>query len=130
MKKDFRTPLGKSLGLGSGRSGTSHYASQILTSMINAPLYIFFIFLVICLGRQGHDYVAIKHIIANPFVASLIVLMLVFSIYHMKLGMQMIIEDYIPSHLLRSFVLRLNIFLCAIFAVLTILSVFKIALGA
>lgn len=127
MKKDFRTPLVKSLGLGSAHSGTKHYMRQIALGLVNIPLMLLFVFLLLCLLRHGyHDA---RAIIARPFISCFFITMLVCSIYHMKLGMQVIIEDYIPNIGIRTFVLGVNNFVCLVLAILSILSILKIALG-
>ena len=128
MKKDLRTPLGKSLGLGSAHMGTKHYSRQILTSCFNVPLFVFFIFIVISLSHS--DFVHSYKIMSNPLIAFLFVAMLISGIYHMNLGMQVIIEDYTSSHCIRRFLFLLNNIFCAAVGILSVLAVIKLAMGA
>ncbi|RCL01517.1 MAG: membrane anchor subunit [Candidatus Tokpelaia sp. JSC085] len=122
--KDFRTPLCKARGLGSARDGTEHFWMQRLTALANIPLFLFFITIVVTL--IGKDYNYIRAIIGNPIIALIMALMVLSGIYHMKLGMQVIIEDYVHGKELRASMLALNIFfsfsmgLACIFALLKI----------
>jgi len=127
MRKDFRTPLGKSIGLGAAHSGTKHFIMQRLTALANVPLFVFFIILIICV--VGKDYHSVQHILANPVVAVILALMLLSGIYHMMIGMQVIIEDYFPQHLARIWLLSLNVFFCFVMGAACILAILKITLG-
>jgi len=127
MRKDFRTPLGKVRGLGSARNGTGHFWRQRLTALANIPLFIFFIVLVVAL--VGKDYSHVRAVLANPVVALVIALMVLAGIYHMKLGMQVIIEDYVPAEGWRAFILALNIFFSFAMGAACILALLKITLG-
>lgn len=110
MKKDFRTELGKVRGHGSAHEGTEHFWLQRLTGLVNLPLLIFFIVLILSL--VGKDYSIVRARLAHPVVAILMGLMSFSVLYHMKLGMQVVIEDYIPREGFRIFFLTLNISFC------------------
>ncbi|UXN03169.1 MULTISPECIES: succinate dehydrogenase, hydrophobic membrane anchor protein [unclassified Bartonella] len=125
--KDFRTPLNKSIGLGSAKHGTDHFWRQRLTAFANVPLFIFFIILLIML--VGKDYATVISYLSNPIIAVVMAVMVIAGIYHMKLGMQVIIEDYFPNHYLRVFILSLNIFFCFIMGAACLFALVKIALG-
>ncbi|EJF91510.1 succinate dehydrogenase, hydrophobic membrane anchor protein [Bartonella tamiae] len=127
MKKDFRTELGKVRGLGSAHEGTHHFWMQRLTAFANVPLFIFFIILVVSL--VGKDYATVYATLSNPVIAAIMGLMVLSGIYHMKLGMQVIIEDYIHHEGLRIFVLTLNIFFCYVMGGALLLALLKITLG-
>lgn len=124
---DMRPPLAKVRGLGSAKEGTDHFWRQRLTAFANIPLFAFFIFLIAyCFGE---DYESTKQIISNPFILILLALMCLSGIYHMKLGMQVIIEDYVHGHSLRVLCLFLNIFFCFFMGASCLLSLIKIGLG-
>jgi succinate dehydrogenase / fumarate reductase membrane anchor subunit len=91
----MRTPLAKVRGLGSARSGTEHFWHQRLTAISNIPLVIFLVaFLLTHLGTGPADIVAS---LRNPFVAIPLALAFISVLWHMRLGMQVIIEDYVHS---------------------------------
>ncbi|WP_019221057.1 succinate dehydrogenase, hydrophobic membrane anchor protein [Bartonella senegalensis] len=127
MKKDFRTELGKVRGRGSAHEGTEHFWLQRLTGFINLPLLIFFIILILSL--VGEDYSVIRARLAHPVVAVLMGLLTISLLYHMKLGMQVVIEDYIPREGLRIFFLVLNVLFCFVLGGVIIFALLKIALG-
>ncbi|WP_142416687.1 succinate dehydrogenase, hydrophobic membrane anchor protein [Bartonella massiliensis] len=127
MKEDFRTELAKARGRGSAHEGTEHFWLQRLTGIINLPLLIFFIILILSL--VGKDYSIVRARFAHPVVAILMGLMTLSVLYHMKLGMQVVIEDYIPREGLRLLFLTLNILFCFVLGGVIIFSLLKIALG-
>jgi len=126
--QDFRTELSKARGLGASRTGARHFWLQRVTAFANVPLFIVFIGLIISLG--GKDYQQIHAIFANPVIVLITALILIGGIYHMKLGMQVIIEDYIHRPGLRVFVLSLNIFCSVVLGAGAMLALLKIMLGA
>ncbi|WP_208433612.1 succinate dehydrogenase, hydrophobic membrane anchor protein [Bartonella taylorii] len=127
MKKDFRTELGKVRGHGSAHEGTEHFWLQRLTGFINLPLLIFFIVLILSL--VGKDYSVVRARFAHPVVAILMGLLTFSVLYHMKLGMQVVIEDYIPRENVRMLFLALNVLFCFALGGVIIFALLKIALG-
>lgn len=107
--KSLRSPLGRVRGLGSARAGTEHFIRQRVSALalmllIPCTLYIFAHSV-----RMG--YGDAQAWLAQPVNAIVILLTLCAAFYHMRLGMQVIIEDYIQKHSTRSFLLILNSFL-------------------
>ncbi len=91
----MRTPLGRVRGLGSARSGTEHFWRQRLTAAALVPLTIVFILTVIYLARASHATTVAT--LSSPFVAILFLLFVLAGVVHMRIGMQIIIEDYVQG---------------------------------
>jgi succinate dehydrogenase / fumarate reductase, membrane anchor subunit len=92
---DFKTPLKKARGLGSAKSGTEHFWQQRVTAIANVPLVLFLIWFVLShlSATRPEIIAAMKH----PFVAVGVLLALISITWHMRLGLQVVIEDYVHS---------------------------------
>ena len=124
---DMRTPLAKVRGLGSAREGTEHFWRQRLTAVANIPLILFFLGFLISLN--GADYATVREAFSNPFVALMFLLMLLSGLYHMRLGMQVIIEDYILGEGLKVALIMLNTFFSIAVGVASVYALVKLAFG-
>ncbi len=124
---DFRTPLGKVRGSGSARDGTEHFWRQRLTAIANVPLVLFFVGLLISLNGEGYD--TVREALADPLVTVLMILMIGSAFYHMRLGMQVIIEDYVHGEGNKLALLILNTFFTVLMAALSVFALLKIAFG-
>jgi succinate dehydrogenase / fumarate reductase membrane anchor subunit len=93
MNNDMRTPLGKVRGLGSAKEGTAHFWYQRVTAVALVPLVLFFIGLVISLN--GASFAEVRAALSHPLTAIVMALFVLTGVYHMRLGMQVIIEDYV-----------------------------------
>lgn len=123
----MRTALGRVRGLGSAKEGTDHFWRQRLTAVANVPLILFFVGLVVSLN--GASYAEVRETLANPLVALLTILILASALYHMKLGMQSIIEDYIHGEGLKIVLVMLNIFFPIVIGAVSLFALLKIAFG-
>ncbi len=124
----LRTPLGRALGLGSARSGSGHWWAQRMTAVGLVPLALWFVFSV--LNLDSMSYTAITVWIASPINATLLVLLVSVLIYHSKLGVQVVIEDYVHAPWLTLSSLITSSFLHIALAVGGIIAILKIAFGA
>lgn len=123
----MRTPLGRVRGLGSARSGTEHFFIQRLTAASNLLLAICFIIIVISLA--GSSYEAARATLGSPIVAVVILLTLLSVTTHMRIGMQVIIEDYIHGEGLKVLCIVANTFFTVAIGLAGAFAVLKISLG-
>ncbi len=106
----MRTPLSKVRHLGSAHSGTQHAWQMRATSIALVPLTIGFVWLVLTL--IGKDYNSVRAALGGPMASIVMLLFLLTGIWHMKLGMQTIIEDYVHGEHAKTAALLVNAFFC------------------
>ena len=121
---DFRTPLGKVRGLGSAKEGTEHFIKQRVSAMSNLVLVTLFLGVVIAL--VGEPWLAVRAAFQNPFVALIVLAAMLSVTYHMRIGMQVIIEDYVHGMAGKA-LLILNTFFAAAVALTCAFAVLKMA---
>jgi succinate dehydrogenase / fumarate reductase membrane anchor subunit len=102
------TPLARVRGLGAARSGTGHFWRQRLTAVANVPLTIAFVLIVVAL--LGRNHAAVVQILGSPLVAVVMLLFILSICTHMRIGMQVIIEDYVHDEGLKLVLLMANTF--------------------
>ena len=99
----LRSPLGRVRGLGSAREGTGHFLAQRVTAVALIPLT--FLFVVIIFAFIGADHARAVALMGNPLVAVTMLLFIGAGFYHMQLGMQVVIEDYIHHEAIKTLLL-------------------------
>ena len=128
MNAKFRSPLHQAKGWGSAKSGTGHFWWQRVTAVILALLVPYIVFLLA--SATGHDAEGIRALVAKPWNAIIFSMFAIALFWHAKLGLQVVIEDYVHAPLLAGIAHLANIFACALLAVAGVLAVLRIALGA
>ena len=123
----METPLGRVRGLGSAKSGLEHWWHQRLTALALIPLMVWFAVSLIVIASG--TYQEAVDWIKDPIVAGLMILMLAAGYYHLKLGMQVIIEDYVHTEWVKITSLVVMTFWCIALALTSIMSVVWIWLG-
>jgi succinate dehydrogenase / fumarate reductase membrane anchor subunit len=122
----YRTPLSRARGLGSAHNGVARFISERATSVALAPLSLWAVYAGLKVGHTG--YAGAVTFLQSPINAVLAVLTIVVSAWHMKMGMQVIVEDYLHHPRSKIPVLLLNSAVCWLFAALGAFSVLKVAL--
>ena len=121
------TAIGRVRGLGSAKSGTHHWLNQRLTAGSN---FLLVVWLLISILRQpAYDYAAMRLWLSNPWAAIPMVLLVASIFYHMRLGLQVVIEDYEQDQNRVALLVVMNLFVFTTAAV-AIFSILKIAFGA
>ncbi len=125
--KHIRTPLARVRGLGSARSGTDHFWRQRLTAVANIPLTIAVIVIFIML--LGRNQAAVAQIVGSPAVAIIMALFVISVTFHMRIGMQVVIEDYVHDELAKIVMVMANTFFCIAIALTSIYGILKLSFG-
>lgn len=125
--KDMRTPLARVRAHGSAKSGTGDHIRQRMTALAMVPLFLFFIGFLVSL--VGADYETARAWLGNPLVAIAALLLVVAAIMHMRIGMQIVIEDYVTGERLRSLALIGNFFFSYAVGLACVYAVAKIGFG-
>jgi succinate dehydrogenase / fumarate reductase, membrane anchor subunit len=124
---NMQTPLKQVRGLGASKSGTEHFWQQRLTAVLNVPLILYFIcFILRHLGASRADVVAS---LTNPFEAVFLLLTLASVFWHMRLGMQTIIEDYLHQPRTKFAALILNTLFVTLLFIVAATSILKMSLA-
>ena len=122
------TSIGRVRGLGSAHSGAHHWLLQRFTAIGNLVLMVWFIVSVLLLPDL--NYTAAREWIAAPVPATAMALLIISTFWHARLGLQVVIEDYLHTPLLAGAAHLANIFIGALAAIAGVLAVIRIALGA
>jgi succinate dehydrogenase / fumarate reductase, membrane anchor subunit len=123
----MRTPLGRVRNLGASHSGTTDFWRQRLTAVAMTLLIV--PVLVIIMMLIGRNQAGAAQIIGSLPIAVILVLFIVASTWHMKIGMQVVIEDYVHHEKLKLASIMANNFFCFVVALASIYAIFKLSSG-
>jgi succinate dehydrogenase / fumarate reductase, membrane anchor subunit len=121
----LRSPLGRVLGLGSAKEGVQHWWLQRLTSVALVPLSIWFV--VSLLMLPSLDYSTVHAWMSQSSTALLLSLFVVVAAWHSKLGVQVVVEDYVHGAGARTLTLVSLSFAHVLIAAAGVFSVLKVA---
>ena len=121
----FRTPLKNARGLGSGKTGTGHFWWQRVTAIALALLVAWLLGLLVSL--VGADLAAVRAALAKPWNAIAMATLVVAMFWHAKLGIQVVIEDYVHTRWAEVTLQLLNLFACFAGALACLYAIARIA---
>ena len=123
----MRTPLARVRNLGSSHSGTSDFWRQRLTAVAMTVLIVPVIVVVLML--IGSNQAGAKQIFSSVPIAIIMLLFIVASAWHMKIGMQVVIEDYVHNEKIKLACVMANNFFCIAVALASIYAILKMSSG-
>jgi succinate dehydrogenase / fumarate reductase membrane anchor subunit len=123
----MRTPMRRVRGLGAARSGTGHFWYQRVTSVAGIPLTIGLLLIITAL--LGRSHAAVVQILSSPLVAIIMLLFIINTAYHMWIGMQEIILDYVHEEKLKLLSLMANTFFVFTVALASVYAILKLSFG-
>ena len=123
----MRPPLARVLGRGSAKSGTEHFWRQRLTAVANIPLTIAAMAILIAL--LGRNQAAVAQILGSHAVSIIMTLFVISITIHMRIGMAVIIEDYVHNEKLKIASIMANNFFTVAVALAAVYAIFKLSSG-
>jgi succinate dehydrogenase / fumarate reductase membrane anchor subunit len=127
-QQGYRTPLGRARGLGSAHHGVGHFIGQRASAVALLFLLLWGVWSALKLAPLGYDGTAAW--LRSPLHAAPLVLLIAAGFYHVRIGAQTIIEDYVHAPLVKTASLLANTFVCYGAAVLAVLSVLSVAFSS
>ena len=124
----METPLGRVRGLGSAEAGAEHWWHERLTSIAAFLLFVWFIASLLRLPDMDHRTIALW--LSSPLAAVPMILLILATFWHLKMGLQVIVEDYVHEEGGKLFWITILNFLALIGTVASLFAVLKIALAA
>ena len=125
--RSMRTPLARAKGLGAAGHGAEQWWLHRMTAVSNVPLIVAFVLIVARLSGASYDEAI--GIVSHPLVALLLILAVISVTNHMRLGMQLPIEDYVHDKGWKLAALIANNFYAVLIAVACLWAILKISFG-
>jgi succinate dehydrogenase / fumarate reductase membrane anchor subunit len=125
--KSMRTPLGRVRNLGAAHSGTGEFWRQRITAV--AMVLLIIPVLVVVFMLLGRNQAGAAQILGSPVIALIMLLFIITSAWHMKIGMQVVIEDYVHGERLKLVSIMANNFFCVTVALASIYAILKLSSG-
>ncbi|MCH9808185.1 MAG: succinate dehydrogenase, hydrophobic membrane anchor protein [Alphaproteobacteria bacterium] len=122
---NMRTPLKNVRHLGSAKEGADHFWMQRVTAVANLFLGLFLVWLIASL--VGADHAGVKAALSHPIIAVLLAMLIISATIHMRLGMQVIIEDYITGEGSKVVLLLLNNFFAILVGAASVWAILKLS---
>ena len=127
VPKTMRTPLSRVRNLGASHSGTGDFWRQRLTAVAMALLIVPVVVVVMML--LGRNQAGAAQILGSPPIAIIMLLFVIAGAWHMKIGMQVVIEDYVRSEMLKIAAVMANNFFSIAVALASIYAILKLSSG-
>lgn len=124
----LRSPLGRVLGLGAAKEGSEHWWVQRISAVALVILTLWFIVALLGLGRL--EYAVVRDWLDHPINAALTILLIVTAVYHSKLGVQVVLEDYVGGKGAKVVSLIANQFAHLALGAIAVFSVLRVAFGS
>jgi succinate dehydrogenase membrane anchor subunit len=126
-ESQMRTPIGRVRGLGAAHTGTGAFWHQRITSVAAIPLSLAVVIIIIAL--LGRNHAAVVQILGSPLVAIIMLLFTLNTVYHMWIGMQEIIVDYVHEDKLKLVTLMANTFFAFAIGLASAFAILKLSFG-
>ncbi len=125
--RDMRTPLSRVRGLGAAKKGTQHFWMQRVTALANIPLTLFLVGALVV--HAGADHATMVIFLGHPLVGIAMLLLIFSATYHMRLGLHVVIEDYVHGEGLKLAAIIANHFFAVTIGLACALAVLKLVVG-
>ncbi|MEF2072110.1 succinate dehydrogenase, hydrophobic membrane anchor protein [Consotaella aegiceratis] len=122
----IRTPMGRARGMGAAGHGVGEFWHQRVTSVTSLVLAVGLLILLV--GLHEGTYVDVRAAFANPLIAAWMALTIVSFVYHMYIGAQEIIMEYVPKRW-KVGVSLANVMFCFAVAAVSLFAIVKMSIG-
>lgn len=122
---DLRTPIKKARGLGPSGEGPGHWVAERVSAIFLIPLTVFFLASIV--AHAGADFPTMIAYLAHPVVTVAMIFLVVTALYHMTMGLGVILEDYIAKTSTRIFLKLVINFLAVVVGLAGVLALLRIS---